>query len=131
MIFLNFSDVSKKDKERTASIYSSSSSCYDQPSTSTSVKTSGSESEHEQEDKIRFNKLVKKAKYLAQDGQITKALELNKRALAIHYHEKLARRIAKMEVSLVFFISVCGEIIMMHCLVLLSSAMTCNEPYDY
>ena len=67
-----------------------------------SLPQSGSQSDSgkgTKEDQVRFNKLVKKAKHLAQEGQVQQALELNKEALQIHYHEKLARRIAKMEVS--------------------------------
>ncbi|KAK7087529.1 hypothetical protein V1264_021567 [Littorina saxatilis] len=64
-----------------------------------SLKSSGSELEYDKdtEDKVRFNKLVKKAKHLAQEGKVQEALELNRQALQIHHHEKLAKRIAKME----------------------------------
>lgn len=61
------------------------------------AKKFGSETNEEREC-IRFSKLVKKAKYLAQDGKVPEELELNRQALQIHYHEKLAKRIAKMEV---------------------------------
>lgn len=51
-----------------------------------------------QEARQKFNKLVKMARQLAQDGKVREALELNKQALTIHHHDKLAKRIAKMEV---------------------------------
>ncbi|KAK3084061.1 hypothetical protein FSP39_007454 [Pinctada imbricata] len=38
-----------------------------------------------------------KAKRLAQEGNITEALDVNRQALKIHYSEKLQKRIAKME----------------------------------
>ena len=62
------------------------------------LKSSESELEHDRDAQVRFNKLVKKAKLLSQEGKVQEALELNKKALQIHHHEKLARRIAKMEV---------------------------------
>ena len=62
------------------------------------LKSSESELERDRDAQVRFNKLVKKAKLLSQEGKVQEALELNKKALQIHHHEKLARRIAKMEV---------------------------------
>ena len=50
----------------------------------------------------RFNKLVLKARELASQGQVRKALELNKTALKLFYSEKVERRISKMEVGLIF-----------------------------
>ena len=52
---------------------------------------------------LRFNKLVTKAKDLAREGYVRKALELNQKALKIYHSEKLARRIAKMEVGFNIF----------------------------
>ena len=48
--------------------------------------------------KANFNKLVVKAKQLAREGYVSKALELNKKALLLFNNEKLVRRIKKMEV---------------------------------
>ncbi|XP_076472962.1 DNA excision repair protein ERCC-6-like [Babylonia areolata] len=84
------------DSPRIKGVRSSQSSLDDTPR-----KGSGSELSKEQTDikeaQVRFNKLVKKAKHLAQEGKVQQALELNREALSIHHHEKLARRIAKME----------------------------------
>ena len=48
--------------------------------------------------KARFNSLVVKAKQLARDGYVSKALKYNKQALQLFDNEKLVRRIKKMEV---------------------------------
>ncbi|KAI0242666.1 DNA excision repair protein ERCC-6-like [Lamellibrachia satsuma] len=53
--------------------------------------------------KARFNTLVVKAKQLARDGYVSKALDLNKKALKLFNNEKLIRRIKKMEVSTVVY----------------------------
>ncbi|XP_046557088.1 LOW QUALITY PROTEIN: DNA excision repair protein ERCC-6-like [Haliotis rubra] len=62
--------------------------------------TSGSDADHQVDEQVMFNKLVTRAKKLASHGQVDRALEFNKRALKIHYTEKLAKRIKKMEAYL-------------------------------
>ena len=52
------------------------------------------------EEQARFNKLVVKAKELASQGHVKHALELNQRALTLHHSDKLAKRVAKMEVRI-------------------------------
>ncbi|XP_067685649.1 DNA excision repair protein ERCC-6-like isoform X2 [Haliotis asinina] len=61
---------------------------------------SGSDGDHQIDEQVMFNKLVTRAKKLASHGQVERALEFNKRALKIHYTEKLAKRIKKMEAYL-------------------------------
>ncbi|KAK7474503.1 hypothetical protein BaRGS_00034257, partial [Batillaria attramentaria] len=60
-----------RSDDRIQTSYSPRSSCSDQHSLHKSVRTSGSEAEQDRdhEDRVRFNKLVKKAKQLAQDGK--------------------------------------------------------------
>ncbi len=52
-----------------------------------------------EKDQSRFMKLVTRGKELTAQGQVKLALQVNKQALAMYHSEKLARRIAKMEVS--------------------------------
>ncbi|XP_046330563.2 DNA excision repair protein ERCC-6-like [Haliotis rufescens] len=61
---------------------------------------SSSDGDHQVDEQVMFNKLVTRAKKLASHGQVERALEFNKRALRIHYTEKLAKRIKKMEAYL-------------------------------
>ena len=46
----------------------------------------------------RWQKLVTKAKNLAKEGHVRKAIEITKKALSIHHSEKLEQRLKKMEV---------------------------------
>ena len=66
--------------------------------------------------KARFNTLVVKAKQLARDGYVSKALDLNKKALKLFNNEKLIRRIKKMEVCK--YATVLAEFSQYHILIL-------------
>ena len=52
-----------------------------------------------QEDQENFNQLIQTANFYTDEGNIKDALELYREALKIYNSEKLAKKIAKMEVS--------------------------------
>lgn len=54
--------------------------------------------EMSQEEQEIFTELITNAKQLTAERKIKEALDLYRQALQMHYHEKLAKKIAKMEV---------------------------------
>ena len=60
-------------------------------------------SDPSREDQVRFNKLWKNAREAAEAGQPKVALECYKKAAKIKETDKIVRRIAKLEVSLMGF----------------------------
>lgn len=52
-----------------------------------------------EEDKIKFNKLISKAKELSRQGELERALCLCEKAYKIRQSEKLKRKIEKLKVS--------------------------------
>lgn len=71
------------------------------------MKTPG-KSQNNQNDQEKFNKLVMEAKQLIGDGKVKAALDLNRQALTICHSEKLAKKVAKMEVRSHFKSFHCG-----------------------
>ncbi|CAG5118101.1 unnamed protein product [Candidula unifasciata] len=62
--------------------------------------SAGSESDVQSESREKFMQLLTKARQLTEDGNIAGAVRLNEEALAIHFSDKLQRRIAKMKAFL-------------------------------
>ena len=52
--------------------------------------------------KERFMKLLAKARQYADNGNVLRAMQLNEKALALQYSDKLKKRIDKMKVNLLF-----------------------------
>lgn len=51
-----------------------------------------------------YNKLVQEAKQLIGEGKVKAALDLNRQALKICHSDKLAKKIAKMEVTTYLYV---------------------------
>ena len=69
-----------------------------------------------EEDRERFNKYIQHAKKLVSEGNVADALRYNKKALKICHKEKLARKIKKMEVLLLWIFLCFFSVLFLLCL---------------